>query len=229
MKIPKTEEYISEISTLIKTQNRQVKKYLEKENDEKILKLNSPKYVDIINKYEQLKEYVENKIMPAINNIPNNDRYLFCFVEGMLIEEDRKYFKLIIENKISNAINFIVLSYDTRNIFIEIKIANSKDNFDTYSKTYSIEKFTKGKYRKIFFEYFLEIVNLDTLPKLKRKKESIEVVDENEILNRITKLNTEIDRIRKLSERNKNILEETKARQKHWKQYKKEKSKETNF
>ena len=222
MKIPTTEEYISEINTIIKTQNRRLKKYLGEENDEKIKQLESPKYLEIINKFEKLKRYVSADIITALNGIKNNDRYVFNFVEGMLEQENRKYFKLIIKNNINDITNFIVLSYDTRSIFVEIKTANSIDDLDTNISVFPLEKFTKGKYRKMLFEYFLEIIQLDTLPKLKRKKEEKEDIEVSENESKITILNEEIEKMKKLAERNKSMMEEAMLRQEYWKQKKTE-------
>jgi hypothetical protein len=220
MKIPTTEEYILEISDLINTQNKRVKKYLSVEVEKK--QQSSAKYIDVISKFEQIKKYVSNEMLSALNNINGNDRYVFSIVDGVLDENKSQYFKLIIKNKTSNNTNFVILTNDVYDFFIKLKTPNSTDDLDTYIKTFPVQKFTKGWYRKVFFEYLQEIIKLDTLPKLKRKSQETESID------KIISLNAEIDRMRKISERNKNMLIESISKQALLKQNKEKNSDNNN-
>ncbi len=214
MKIPTTEEYVNDVSKLIRTQNRRIKKYLDVEA-EKLAK-NSPNYEEVINKFDAIKEYVANVIYPALNQIKGNDVYSFNFVDGVLAENNVRYFKLIIKNKLSNEEHFVVLTNDYRDFFVELKPINTSD-FDTHRDKYSIERFTKGKYRKIFFEYFLEIIQLDTLPKLRHRKdlateEEKYEKEKLEIKRKIALLNNEIERMRSIAERNEVMILEAQSK-----------------
>jgi len=234
MKIPNTEEYIFEIKESIKTQNRRIKKHLNIEEEDR--QKNVVEVIDIINIFENLKKYAVNDILSALNNIQNNNRYAFSFDEGMIDGVERRFFKIIIRNIINDKTNFIVCSHDTRDIFIDTKVVDSDDSSTIDTNVYPIERFTKGKYRKILFEYLLEIIDSDTLPKLKRKKESVEVVvkkiikktTKSENLKKIIALNSEIEKMKKGYERNERMLIDAKAKQELFKQKREEKNMSKN-
>ncbi|MCL2040289.1 MAG: hypothetical protein FWG85_07665 [Bacteroidetes bacterium] len=224
MKIPTTEEYVNDVAKLIRTQNRRVKKYIDVEADK--LAKNTPNYEEVINKFNIIKEYVANVLYPALNKIKGNDIYSFYFSEGILADNNVRYIKLIIKNKLTNSEHFMVLTNDFRDFFVELRPLYISD-VETHIDKYPVERFTKGKYRKIFFEYFLEIIKIDTLPKLKREKDLLEEEkkleqEKLEVKKKINLLNSEIERIRNLAERNETMILEAKSKHSLLKNEKKE-------
>ena len=73
-----------------------------------------------------------------------------------------------------------------------------------------MEKFTKGKLRRIFFELFQEIILRDTLPKKYKKREVIE--EEPQKNPYIDSLHAEIERMKLIAERNRQMIIEANAK-----------------
>ena len=168
MKYLSTEEYIANVNNLIKIQNRRIKKRLDYEVDSK--NLLQEKIFDIMKKFDMINKYVDDEIMPSLNNIKGNDRYTFYYFDDNIVknsESNSKYFKLIIKNKVTNMENFIIVTYDMRDFFIKRKTPNSESDIDLIEEQYKIENFSRAKFRKIFFEYLMEILELDTMPRFK--------------------------------------------------------------
>jgi len=168
MKYLSTEEYIANVNNLIKIQNRRIKKRLDYESD--IKNLSQEKIFEIMKKFDMINKYVNDEIMPSLNNIKGNDRYTFYYFADNIVqnsENNSKYFKLIIKNKVTNMENFIIVTYDMRDFFIKRKTPNSENDIDLIEEQYKLEKFSRAKFRKIFFEYLMEILELDTMPRFK--------------------------------------------------------------
>jgi hypothetical protein len=202
MKYPTTEEYIGKITDLLKSQNRIVNKYFKAENDIKILEKETLQAT--IQKFETIKKYVSNELFPALMRIKNNDRYIFKFVDDYLTEQTESYFKLLIINKVSNMNNFVLVNYDMREFIVKIKTPNAADDADIITERFPIDKFSQGKFRKIFFEYLEGILTLDTLPsKLANKNSSKEKGW------KAKDITNEIDRMQKITNRNQQLLENT--------------------
>ena len=196
MKYLSTEEYIFDVTNLIKKQNRRIKVRLDNEADER--RFSRVKVDEVMKKFDMINKYVGTEIMNSVNNIKGNDRYIFQFVDDYVVSasgRDAKYFKIIIKNKITNMENFIVTTYDMFDFFLKVKTPNSENNTDVINYDFPVEKFTKGKFRKIFFEYLLEILKLDTMPFTRR------IIPEEELL-------LEEQRLLEEKEQEKKLLEE---------------------
>jgi len=151
-------------------------------------------------------------MLPEIEyTLVDNLRYIIEYFEGTYEENKQPYFKIIIRNKISGAENFIIVSYDLRNITIKISGVEPPEEGDLDTQIFSLEKFTKGKLRRIFFELFQARIIADTLPKKKKKKPDVEeeVIIQNPY---IAVLREEIARMRMISERNKQMILEANAK-----------------
>jgi len=176
MKYLSTEEYIANVNNLIKIQNRRIKKRFDYEADTK--NISEERILSIMKKFDLISKYVNNEIMLSLSNIKGNDRYIFHYFDDNIIKDstltsdatakfNAKYFKLIIKNKVTNMENFIIVTYDMREFFIKLKTPNSENDIDLIEEQYSLERFSRAKFRKIFFEYFIAILELDTMPRFR--------------------------------------------------------------
>jgi hypothetical protein len=174
MKFLSTEEHISKITDLLKTQNRRVrlrrdlKGVGEQEEREKIQA--------VIKNFEWIKKHVSEELMPALQKLPDNERYTFQYIDDF---EDTKlyettfksnYFKIIIKNIMTEMTNFIIVSFNMREFLVKYKTPNSESDIDVIDRIFPNDRFSRGKFRMVFFEYLEQIVTLDTFPKIKRKK-----------------------------------------------------------
>jgi len=143
-------------------------------------------------------------------SLVDNFRYTIDYIEGEYEETKQPFFKIFIRNKISAAENFIIVAYDLRDIIIKIKPVLPPEEGDIDTQIFSIEKFTKGKLRRMFFELFQARIIADTLPKKKKKKA---LTKKEPIPNPyIAVLKEEIDRLRMISERNNQMILQANAK-----------------
>lgn len=209
MRIPQSDEYIGIINDLLKTQNRRIKKYFTVADEAKAE--SRVKLVEVANKFEALKRYVSETLLPEveINTQTYNLRYIFNYIEDTTPDTKLQYFKILIKNKISNQTNFIIVSYNFREVTVKVKPVNSAEDLDLESQVFAMEKLTHGKIRKIFFEYFQEIILADTMPRYKAKRGEIGDSAESAA---ITAINIELERMRIIAERNRQMLLEANAK-----------------
>jgi len=195
MKYLSTDEYITNINNLIKTQNRRIKKRLDFEVDER--NFSAKKVSEIMQKFDLINKYVRDEIMTSLNSIKGNDRYIFSYFDDSLNKSEpsyrhtafdavspklqgiadqvrndssksnAKYFKIIIKNKVTNMENFIIVTYDMREFFVKIKPPNSENEVELLEENFKLARFSKAKFRSIFFEYLISILELDTMPRFK--------------------------------------------------------------
>jgi len=227
MRIPPSSEYIDVINQLLKTQSLRINKHFKDKQEKK--SSSRIKLEEVIQKWDAIKKYISTWILPEIEmNLIENNRYIINYSEGNNENSSAKYFKIIIKNKVTNNTNFFLLNYNYRDIIIKIKEINSADDSIYQTYTFSWEKFTKGRFRQLFFEYFQEIIITDTLPKRKNKKENLELsfTKQNHY---ITLLNTEIERMKKIAERNKQMMIEANAKKYTAKERKKLKNEKDNL
>ena len=197
MKFLSTEEHILKISNLLKTQNKRIKVRFdqigvaEKEEREKIQL--------IIKKFELIKNYVSDELMPALYNLRNNQHYTFQYFDDFenkkLYETTFKsnYFKIIIKHAITGMTNFVIVSFNMREFLMKLKIPNSESDVDIIDYVFPIERFSKGKFRTLFFEYLEQIVTFDTFPKLRKK--AIEVDKYGQPIPIQKKLEAELEKV----------------------------------
>jgi hypothetical protein len=209
MKYLSTEEYIFNLTELIKLQNRRIKKRFTFEDEVKVLP--RVQLDEIMKKYDIIHKFVNNEIMSSVNNIKGNDRYIFQYFDDNIVNlsgNKEKYFKIIIKNKITNMENFIILTYDMREFYLKLKTPNSDSDTDVINYEFPLEKFSRSKFRQIFFEYLMEILELDTMPRFKQpyEFEELDLVDRSH-KRKMEKINTEIEKVQK-------ALEKRKSRQK---------------
>jgi len=97
-----------------------------------------------------------------------------------------------------------------RDIIIKVKGINSPNDQELDIHQFPLEKFTKGKLRRIFFELFQDIILRDTLPKKTKKRE---VIEEPPLKNPyIDILHAEIDRLKLIAERNRQMMLEANSK-----------------
>ena len=144
-------------------------------------------------------------------SLVDNYRYIIDYIEGIYEDTKQPYFKIIIKNKISRVENFIVVSYDMRDITIKVQGVELPDDEDLETILFPLEKFTNGKLRRLFFVLFQARIIADTLPRKKKPKEITE--PQEHILNPyIDVLHDEIHRLRMIAERNKQLILEANAK-----------------
>ena len=209
MRIPPSSEYLEILNELLKTQNQRVNKYLK--DEEKIKSTSRTHIEEVLNKWEALKKYVSSTLIPEVEvSLVNNLRYNINYIEDNLPDNKAQYFKIIITNKISHFTNFIIVNYDMRDIIIKVKGINSPNDQELDIHQFPLEKFTKGKLRRIFFELFQDIILRDTLPKKTKKRE---VIEEPPLKNPyIDILHAEIDRLKLIAERNRQMMLEANSK-----------------
>jgi hypothetical protein len=200
MKYPTTEEYLNTINGLVRIQNIRTKNYFDIDAEAK--NAEKEKFTNIVRKYKDINKYVATVLFPALLTIKKNEKYIFQYFDDEAITTEGKssYFKIIIRNKIRNITNFIIVSYTFRDFIVKVKPANADSDVEVETTEFKLEKFSRGKLRKILFEYLQEIITLDTLPRKRKSKET-----ENED-NKIADLQAEIERMKRLSIRNQEMI-----------------------
>jgi hypothetical protein len=152
------------------------------ENDENNFAESRISAQSVINKYASIKNLAQNEIFTALNNLKNNQRYSFQFIDEEVeknLEIGEKYFKIIIKNRISKVENFFSITYDMRDFTIktkpinpennpEVEENNSVNNLENGEYKFTMSKFSKTKFRNFFFGYLEEIISADTQRKLSK-------------------------------------------------------------
>ncbi|MPN47303.1 hypothetical protein SDC9_194905 [bioreactor metagenome] len=168
MKYQSTDNNIHNVTQLIKEQNRAVKIFAIRSKKRK--QIENEKIYTAIDRFNNINNYVVKELLPALQKIKDNDRYVFQYIDDTLepfFDLNAKYFKIIIKNKVNNIENFFIASYNINDFLVKMREPNSKNENAVIEHKLPIVQASKNRFREIFFNYFESIIKFDSLLNLK--------------------------------------------------------------
>ncbi len=160
------DEQLNTIQTALKLQNQRVKKKLKEKYEFEQNRTVSVE--EVLDNFNSIRKYTKNVLMQKLNNMPENKRYKFIFIDNIDDYTSRdisKYFKIIINNIVSQQEYFIILTFSIREFVVKFKpiVVSGDSEPELNSIKITARFFNKVKFRRILFDYILDIIKKDTL------------------------------------------------------------------
>ncbi|MGI6370588.1 MAG: hypothetical protein ACOX09_08315 [Candidatus Kapaibacterium sp.] len=159
-----TKEQISEVKKKLKIYNFRLDKKLKEKKECELAKYQ--KFDEIFQRYEIVRNYIENNIVPQVNRLKDNRSYELKYIDNLSDTSCRdvsRYFKVIITHIALQTENSIEVSFDAHAFIITIQKLGGKEENEFITITVPIRRFTKTYMRNVLLNYMLDIINSDTL------------------------------------------------------------------
>lgn len=166
-----SKEQFAEVKKKLSLYNFRLGKKLKEKKEYELSKY--PNFDEVFERYEAVRNYIENTIVPQVNRLKENRSYELKYIDNLSDTSSRdisRYFRVIITHIILQKANFIEVSFDAFTFIITIQKLEEEEGEDEDENEFitikvPIRRFTKTYMRNVLLNYMLDIINRDTLEK----------------------------------------------------------------